>query len=147
SCSADALRTISRSCRSYCESPEPKPISACPAVDTQRPLCPLSKFSSGPSSRSAHVRNRACARRRHQRGDYGLSLICFRNEEEIGFASRYVIADYFTARSLDQLAHYRFAVLWRTNYRFHEIMAKPSARDESDHRYLPILRQRQCNPP
>src|SRR5690348_10743122 len=50
------------------------------------PLGDSSEFRSGPSPHSADMRNRPCGRRCHERGDNGLSLVSFRNKQEVGFA-------------------------------------------------------------
>jgi len=46
------------------------------------------------------------------RGDDSLSLISFRDEQEIGIAGGHIKADYFAARCLNHLPHSRFAILW-----------------------------------
>jgi hypothetical protein len=58
------------------------------------PLSDRFEFRTGPSPCSADMGNRACRLRCHSRGDNGLSLVSFRNEQEVGVAGRKVISNF-----------------------------------------------------
>ena len=69
------------------------------------------EFRSSPSSCSFHIRNCARRHRCQHRGDDGFALVSFRNDHEVGIASREVKAHKLAAGTLNQLANRRLSVL------------------------------------